>query len=152
MQPVGDFVTAFAPVARLGKFEGISIVVSTVEMWTSHFLVALVAERNELIERLAAERRAAWDQYELDLLAHRTDRQTQRPHAPPVAEIQMSRAPLVVHDNVETDYRVNGIATGGSGNEWRSQWRFEPGAAPNATHLEISLDLDGTEPLMLPLR
>ena len=152
MQPVGDFVTAVAPVARLGKFEGISIVISTVEMWTSHFLVALVAERNQLTERLEAERQAAWDQYEVDHRAHRADRKLRRPDPPPAAEIQLSRAPLVVHDNVKTNYRVNGIATGGSGNEWRSEWRFEPGPSPRATTLEISLDLEGTAPLVLPLR
>lgn len=67
------------------------------------------------------------------------------PGPPQQPGARLSDLPLSVSDDVGTRYLSQVRSSGGSGTEWLSQWRFEPGAPLAASTLMIAIEGDKTE-------
>jgi hypothetical protein len=123
-----------APATALAEVDGMTLMLLSVELWTtSVFLHLAVLRTPETDEQDAAYQRA------IDAWAAGA-----RDDAPPAQPGErLTRLPLTIADDAGTRYHTTHRGAGGSATEWRSQWKFEPGPPPTTTRLTITLDQDG---------
>ncbi len=123
-----------APAMELAVVEGMTLVLLSVELWTtSVFLHLAVLRTSETDEQDAAHQRAmdAWGAGPRD----------GDPPAQPGE--RLTRLPLTLADDAGTRYRPTHRGAGGTATEWRAQWKFEPGPPPAATRMTITLGTGG---------
>jgi hypothetical protein len=153
-----DRLEAFlTPEHALGEVDGITVVLTRVELWTSRLIVRLEALQNRLTDALDATFDTEWKAWERRWIEDRSAAEAEDlppPEQPSVP--RLSGLPLSVADDLGSRYHAIGTATGGSEHPWRSEWRLEPGVPPSASALKVTLE-DG-EPtrqsleLAVPLR
>jgi hypothetical protein len=130
-----------APERPLGEVDGITVVVTRIELWTSRLIVRLEALQNQLTDALDATYDTEWKAWERRWVEDRAAAEAEdltppeQPSAP-----RLSGLPLSVADDVGTRYHAIGTATGGSEHPWRSEWRLEPGVPASASVLRIALE------------
>jgi hypothetical protein len=133
----GDRVRGvLAPAAELGVVDGMTLVLLSVELWSSGVFVHLAILRSAATDELDAAHERAFEAWAAG----------PRDEAPPdMPGVRLGHLALTVADDTGTSYRPTHRAAGGSGTEWRSQWKFEPGPPPEATRLTITVGADGRE-------
>ncbi|HEX7300411.1 MAG TPA: hypothetical protein VF257_15540 [Solirubrobacteraceae bacterium] len=131
-----------APARPLADVDGLTIVLVSVELWTSGLLVRLAALRNALSDELDAN-------YGASMMLWAETRQERGPE-PEVPHVpvplqpgdRLLRLPLTLFDDVGTRFSSRSRSAGGTGAEWHSEWRFEPGVPQTASRLTIALEGD----------
>jgi hypothetical protein len=132
-----------APAAELAFVDGMTLVLLSVELWSGGVFLHLAVLRNAATDELDAAHERAFDGWT-------AGRRDQAP--PPMPGTRLGDLALTVADDTGTSYQPSHRAAGGSGTEWRSEWKFEPGAPPEATRLTITLESPGNaRPLELVL-
>jgi hypothetical protein len=141
-----------APARALADVDGLTVVLLSVELWTSGLFVHLATLRNPLSDELDAEHEASM----MHWAATRRDDANEPEKLPPPDQPgeRLLRLPLTVSDDVGTRFQPRSRSAGGTGTEWRSQWHFEPGVPRTASRLTIAIEgADGhqhTHELALP--
>ena len=138
----------------LGEINGVAVVVTRIELWTSRLTLRMEALRSQLTEALDASFDVEWKAYERRWVEDRAAAEAEDLRlAEQPSTSRLSRLPLSVADDVGTRYHAIGTATGGSEHPWRSEWRIEPGVPPSASLLRIALEdgEPGRECVELPL-
>jgi len=127
---------AFAPAAPLADADGITVILTTVELWTSGTFVRLAGLRSAHSDELDArfeEDLAGWVKYAP------ADPASGATHPRQPGEL-LTRLPLTLSDDVGTLYHSPGRLAGGTGTEWRAEWRFEPGVPQQTTRLTVTVE------------
>src|SRR3954447_21557981 len=124
-----------APAQPLADVDGITVVLVSVELWTSGMFVRLAGLRSALTDELDAEFDGAMIHW--GVLAEDARAGSANPPAPRQPGERLMRLPLTVSDDLGTAYTSRNRSAGGSGTEWRSEWRFEPGVPREATRLTV---------------
>jgi hypothetical protein len=127
-----------APAQPLADVGGITVVLVSVELWTSGVFVRLAGLRSALTDELDAEFEGAMTHW--GVLATDATSVGAKPPPPHQPGERLMRLPLTVSDDVGTSYRSRSRSAGGTATEWRSEWRFEPGVPRDATRLTVALD------------
>ncbi len=129
----------FAPLAPLVDFEGVTLVLASVELWTRSVRLRIAGLNNPISDRLDEEHRQAlegWAKKVSD--AH--ERSTVRDDPPRQAGARMLEMGLVLSDDAGTDYRWTGGSWGGTGSEWHLEQGFEPGIPAGAGELTLRVN------------
>jgi hypothetical protein len=113
-------------------------VLVSIELWTSGMFVRLAGLRSALTDELDAEFDGVMTDW--GVLANDARSAGAKPRAPRQPGERLMRLPLTVSDDLGTDYLSRSRSGGGTGTEWRSEWRFEPGVPRAATRLTVTLD------------
>jgi hypothetical protein len=127
-----------APAEELVDVDGITVILVSVELWTNGLFVRLAGLRTDLTDELDASFEGAMTHWAVAAReAKQTGAKLPPPHQPGE---RLMRLPLTVSDDVGTTYRSLARSAGGTGTEWRSEWRFEPGVPRAATRLIVAVD------------
>lgn len=130
---------ALAPAAPLADVEGITVILTTVELWTSATFVRLAGLRNAHTDELDARFKEDMEGWVPYARANQVSGSSGRRPPPQPGEILM-RLPLTLCDDTGTTYAAPSRSAGGSGTEWRAEWRFEPGVPRQATRLTVTVE------------
>jgi hypothetical protein len=125
-----QLASVLAPMLALADVDGLTLVLASVELWTSSVFLRTAILRNATTDELDAEHEAAFEQWS------ETARETP---PPPQPATRLMRLELTLSDDVGTGYRNQGRSAAGAGTEWRAEWKFQPGAPPGATRLTLTL-------------
>lgn len=133
-----------APLTPLVDFNGVTLVLASVELWTRSVRLRIAGLNNVTSDRLDDEHRRAlhrWAEKARD--AHAEGR---LPDVPPTdAGARMLDMRLTLTDDLGTRYRSSGSMAGGSGHEWRFEGAFEPGMPATARELAVAVsEADGS--------
>jgi hypothetical protein len=114
---------------------GITLVVTSVELWAGLVVVRLGGLGSDesdqrLVEAEAARR--AWD--------------SGSGEAPPTPWDALHGVAIGLRDDVGTRYETRGGGMGGTGTEWQMEWRFAPAAPEEAAVLLVTAGLAGEPP------
>lgn len=135
--------TVAAPAADLGCFQGVDVLLVSIELWSSKIVVRLAAQRDAVTASLDAEYAQAlerWSVHTTTLGRAHTDGPPSEPGA------SLLHLPLSIVDDRGASYEAGRRSAGGTGSEWQSEWAFTPGAAPEARWLHVRLETDeGTQ-------
>jgi len=134
----------FTPLAPLVDFNGVTLVLASVELWTRSVRLRIAGLNNDSSDRLDEEHRRAfqgWAEEVRDAHARGMARDAP-PREPGARLLDMG---LALADGAGTDYRSAGSSSGGSGTEWRLEAAFEPGMPAGARELTVEVkDFDGS--------
>lgn len=134
---------AFAPLAPLVDFEGVTLVVVSAELWTRSTRLRVAGLHNATSDEIDEEHRRALERWAQKLEEARA-RDISSDDPPRDAGARMLDMRLALADDLGTRYRSTGRSAGGTGTEWRLDVRFEPAMPGSARHLTIAVnDLDG---------
>ncbi|MDQ3029019.1 MAG: hypothetical protein M3R09_03095 [Actinomycetota bacterium] len=126
----------FAPLAPLVDFNGVTLVLASVELWTRSVRLRIAGLNNATSDRLDEEHRQALEGWATKVRdAH--DRGTVHDDPPREAGARLLDVGLTLADDVGTDYQWTGASSGGTGSEWRLEQAFEPGMPAAAGELPL---------------
>jgi hypothetical protein len=128
--PTDQLTAVLAPGLALADVDGLTLVLASVELWTSSLFLRMAVLRNAVTDGLDAEHREAFERWSAG------DRASP---PPPQPGARLNALPLTVTDDAGTAYVAAGRASSGSGTEWRSEWKYEPGPPASATRLTLAL-------------
>ena len=141
---VGEGIEAtHSPEALLGEVEGIQVVLASVECSPTSLVVKLYCPANEVTRRLDAEHEtefAAWSEKFL-AARKRGERATEDPPDQPGAFL--NDLPLMVTDDLGTDYIHPDKQAAGTGTEWEGIWTYRRGIPSDARLLTVAIDTEG---------
>ena len=124
----------FTPMAPLVDFNGVTLVLAVVELWTRSVRLHIAGLNNATSDRLDEEHRQAFDGWAKEVRdAHAQSRVPDDPPKEPAA--RMLDMGLALADDVGTDYRRTISSAGGT--EWRLDAAFEPGMPAGAGELTV---------------
>jgi hypothetical protein len=121
-----------AVAAPLVDVHGITLVVTSVEIWVDVLIVRIGGLPSEESDRRIAATEAA-----------RRDWTHTSGEPPPTPWDDFRGLEISVRDDVETRYRNRGGEVGGTGTEWRMEWRFAPAPPEEAATLYVTAGLGG---------
>ena len=129
----------YLPDALLGEVEGIRVILASVECSASSVVLKLYCPANEVTRRLDSEHEAEFAAWTKELLAARKrgERGTQPPNQPGAF---LNDIPLVIADNLGTEYTHPSKQAAGSGTEWEGMWTYKRGIPHAATSLTVKID------------
>lgn len=136
-EPADLLRNVYAPLAPLVDFNGVTLVLASVELWTRSVRVRIAGLNNAISDRLDEEHRTAlhgWASKVRD--AHARGDVPEDPPPEPGARLLDTR--LALTDDIGTEYRYVGGSAGGSNTEWRLETVFEPGAPAGAGKLILA--------------
>lgn len=143
-----------APARPVADVDGLTVVLVSVELWTSGVVLHLAGLRGAVTDELDVEYQAAMAHWVT--LAEEAQASGSRVPAPHAPGERLLRLPLTVADDVGTRYEPVSRQGGASGSEWRSQWQLTPGVPADATRLRFGVERAGGEgsvvELVLPER
>jgi hypothetical protein len=154
-RPTHDALEAvLAPACALADVDGLTVLLVSVELWTSCVVLRLAGLRSAFTDELEAEYRAAMGHWVT--LADEAQASGERVPAPHAPGERLARLDLRLADDAGTRYEAAHRQAGGSGSEWRAEWHFGPGVPARATRLAVAVgasdvDRPGLE-LALPAR
>jgi hypothetical protein len=123
----------------LARLDGLSVALVSVELWRSSVVVRTAALPTALSERLEMEHREAMRSWENRAgSAHDKGAVPPPPEHPAVQ--RLLALSLKLSDDLATPYRVSRRSAGGTGTEWRAEWRFVPSLPTGASRLIVSVD------------
>ncbi|MDP8909117.1 MAG: hypothetical protein M3N47_08365 [Chloroflexota bacterium] len=136
-QPANLLRHAFAPLTPLVDFNGVTLVLASVELWTRSVRLRIAGLNNATSDRLDDEHRTALNDWATKVReAHaRGSVPDDPPQEPGARLLDMG---LTLTDDVGTEYRWTGGAAGGSATEWRLEAAFEPGIPADAGKLILA--------------
>jgi hypothetical protein len=124
-----------APAAPLVDVHGITLVVTSVELWADVVIVRIGGLPSDESDRRIAEAEAA--------------RRAWSPGSgeePPTPWDDFRGLAIGVRDDVGTNYRIRGGSAGGTGTEWHMEWRYAPAPPEEAEVLLVTAGLGGEPP------
>jgi hypothetical protein len=121
-----------AVAAPLVDVHGITLVVTSVEIWVDVVIVRIGGLPSEESDRRIAAAEAA-----------RREWSPGSGEEPPTPWDDFRGLQIAVRDDAETHYRNRGGQTGGTGTEWRMEWRFAPAPPEDAATLFVTAGLGG---------
>ena len=125
-----------APLAPLVDFNGVTLVLASVELWTRSVRLRIAGLNNATSDGLDEQHRQALDGWAKKVRdAH--DRSTVPDDPPREPGARMLDMALALADDVGTGYRWTGANAGGTGSEWRLEEAFEPGVPTGADELTL---------------
>lgn len=128
----------FTPLAPLVDFNGVTLVLGSVELWTRSVRLRIAGLNNATSDRLDEQHRqalAGWAMKVHD--AHARSRvPDDLPREPGARLLDMG---LALADDLGTDYRSTTSTAGGTGSEWRLETAFEPGMPAGARELTLTV-------------
>jgi hypothetical protein len=131
---------AFAPARALVDADGLTVVLVSVELWTSGVFVRLAGLRSGVTDELDTQYDVSMTQWHERQPAARAA--GLRPPSPSQPGERLAHLPLWIADDVGTRYDRHGTSAGGTGTEWRAEWRFAPGVPRDATRLTVAVEPD----------
>jgi hypothetical protein len=134
-----------APARALADVDGFTLLLVSVELWTNGPVLRLAGLRNASTDTLDAAHEAAMARW---AAARARDVGADPPELPGE---RLMRLPLALADDAGTTYAPGSRSGGGTGSEWRAEWRFAPAVPAAATRLTVTLDA-GDERHALDLR
>lgn len=127
----------FAPLTPLVDFDGVPLVLASVELWTRSVRLRIAGLNNAASDRLDDEHRAALEGWSTNVRdAHARGSVADDPPQEPGARLLDMK--LTLTDDLGTEYRWTGGSAGGSNTEWRLEAAFEPGAPAAARKLIVT--------------
>jgi hypothetical protein len=126
-----------APACPLADVGGLTLALVSVELWTSGMFVRLAVLRNSVSDDLDAEHEASMTQWAETRRAGAGEPENLPPPDQPGE--RLLRLPLTLSDDLGTRFESRSRSASGTGTEWRSEWRFEPGVPRTASRLTIAL-------------
>ncbi len=127
-----------APLQPLVDVDGVTVVLTAVELWTHKVVIHLQAASSPRRDELDAEHRAAFARWTERAEAARAAGD-EPPWPPPHGGALHMGLPLTLSDDAGTDYVSRGTQGGGTGTEWLSRWEFAPGVPDGATRLTVTV-------------
>src|SRR3954453_12400304 len=124
-----------AVAAPLVDVHGITLVVTSVELWVDVVIVRIGGLPSEESDRRIVAAEAA-----------RREGSPGSADAPPTPWDDFQGLEIAVRDDAGTAYRPRGGAVGGTGTEWRMEWRFAPAPPEEARTLYVTAGLGGAPP------
>ena len=124
-----------AVAAPLVDVHGITLVVTSVEIWVDVVIVRIGGLPSEESDRRIAAAEAA-----------RREWSPTSGEEPPTPWDDFRGLEIAVRDDVGTAYRPRSGAVGGTGTEWRMEWRFAPAPPEDAETLYVTAGLGGEPP------
>lgn len=137
----GHTAAAFAPETRFAEVDGIPLVFGGLLATATGVFIHMYCAPNEATEALDADYRAAFEAWKAEAAAAR-DREERPPDAPWQPGTMLHKLPLILNDDLGTQYRKIRSQSAGSGTEWEVNWRFTPAVPKNAQYLTVALDTD----------
>jgi hypothetical protein len=125
-----------APAAELAEVDGMTLMLLSVELWTTSVFLHLAVLRSAQTDELDATHQRAMDAWAAG--PHTDD-------PPPQPGERLTRLPLMLADDAGTPYHPTHRHAGGTATEWRSGWKFEPGPPATTMRLTVTLDQDGQQ-------
>jgi hypothetical protein len=123
-----------APATELAAVDGMTLVLLSVELWTTSVFLHLAVLRTPKTDEQDATYQRAMDAWAAG----------PREGSPPAQPGErLTRLPLTIADDAGSEYHPTHRAAGGTATEWRAEWKFEPGPPPAATRLTITLETGG---------
>jgi hypothetical protein len=124
-----------AVAAPLVDVHGITLVVTSVEVWVDVVIVRIGGLPSEESDRRIAAAEAA-----------RREWSPGSGEEPPTPWDDFRGLQIAVRDDVDTPYRIRSGQTGGTGTEWHMEWRFAPAPPEDAETLYVTAGLGGEPP------
>jgi hypothetical protein len=121
-----------AVAAPLADVHGITLVVTSVEIWVDVVIVRIGGLPSEESDRRIAAAEAARREW-----THTSGAE------PPTPWDDFRGLEIAVRDDAGTRYRNRGGAVGGTGTEWGMEWRFAPAPPEEAATLYVTAGLGG---------
>jgi hypothetical protein len=134
--------TTYRPEALLGQVEGIPVILASVECSATSVVLRLYCSANEVTRKLDAQYEAefaAWTQ-EFLTARKRGGRGMDPPNQPGAF---LNDLPLVITDDLGTDYIHPSKQAAGTGTEWEGMWTYKRGIPVDAKWLTVGIDMDG---------
>jgi hypothetical protein len=109
---------------------------------TTSVVLGLYCPANEVTHRLDARHEAEFAAWTEEVLAarERGERGTDPPNQPGAF---LNDLPLVIADDVGTQYVHLNKRAAGTGTEWEGMWTFRRGISLDAKMLTVAIDMDG---------
>jgi hypothetical protein len=127
--------SVLAVAAPLVDVHGITLVVTSVEIWVDVVIVRIGGLPSEESGRRIAAAEAA-----------RREWSPASGEDPPTPWDDFRGLQIGVRDDVETSYRIRGGQSGGTGTEWHMEWRFAPSPPEDAETLYVTAGLGAGPP------
>jgi hypothetical protein len=148
--PTNRLVRVLAPALPLADIDGVTFVLTSVELWEHSVEVFVAGVPSAVTERRERDASEAFDRWAQE--RHDGD----RPDGPPPDAMRSARLGVLVGlgDNAGTRYEAREASMGGSGRPWRLQARYVPSVPATATHLIVHVNDDDGRPVVsreLPL-
>lgn len=142
--PSNSLRRVLAPAVPLADIDGVTYVVTTIELWehtVDVFVAGVPSSETTRREHAAELAMAAW------VRARRSG--AVRDGLPP-DRIGTTRLGLLIDisDDLGTPYRLGHSSSGGSGGEWRIHLTCKPGVPTEATTLTVHVNDDDNRPLL----
>jgi hypothetical protein len=135
-EPRRQTLTAvYAVAAPLVDVFGVTLVVTSVELWAELVLVRIGGLPSEESDRRLAEAEAARRAWAPD-----------SGEPPPTPWDELHGIAIGLRDDLGTRYENRGGSMGGTGSEWRMEWRFAPAPPEGAEVLLVTAGLAGESP------
>ena len=129
----------FTPLAPLIDFNGVTLVLASVELWTRSVHLRIAGLNNATSDRLDEQHRQALDGWAKKVRdAHARSTVPEDPPREPGA--RLLDMGLALADDVGTEYRSTTSSAGGTGSEWRLEASFEPGTPAGARELTLTVN------------
>ncbi len=126
----------FAPLAPLVDFNGVTLVLASVELWTRSIRLRVAGLNNTVSDRLDEEHRQALQGWARKVRAAH-DRGTIRDDPPQHPGARLLDIRVTVADDRGSDYRCTVRSAGGTGSEWHLEAAFEPVIPADAGELTV---------------
>ena len=136
--PCDELETVLAPARSLADVDGITVLLVSLEMWTSWVSVRLAGLPSELTDELEAGFQNKLEEWAAQTKQAR-EAGSKEPRLADQPGNRLMQMPLSLEDDLGTLYQAHHRSAGGTGTEWRSEWRFEPGVPREATRLNVTL-------------
>lgn len=128
----------FAPLTPLVDFNGVTLVLASVELWTRSVRLRIAGLNNATSDRLDDEHRTAfegWGAKVREAQARGSRMPDDPPREPGARLLDMD---LTLTDDLDTEYRGTVSSAGASNTEWRLEVAYEPGVPVGASHLVLT--------------
>jgi hypothetical protein len=135
--PPSNFLRAvLAPNEPLADVGEMTLVLSSIELWTRSVFVRMAGLDNGVSDQLDEEFRGALERWAND--ARVRGEAANDPPGEPGAR-RLLDVKIALSDDLGTDYRWKGAAAGGTGTEWHTHRIFEPGVPGEASGLMLEV-------------
>jgi hypothetical protein len=125
----------YAVAAPLVDVHGVTLVVTSVELWAGLVVVRLGGLPSDESDRRVVEAEAARRAWTPD-----------SGEPPPTPGDELHGVAIGLRDDLGTAYGTRGGSIGGSGAEWQMEWRFSPAPPEEAEVLLVTAGLAGEPP------
>jgi hypothetical protein len=141
-------IGVFAPAEPLADLNAVTLVLTSVEVWThcvQLFLAGVPSARTDELERRHEQDMDAWVRGRREGTGVDPGAEPPRDDPPQEPGAALLDLDLRLDDDAGTEYRKSVGSAGGSGTEWRLARTFHPGPPGHATRLAVTLaDRAGT--------